>query len=330
MPGTGVVSLDAELCWGFHDQVTMPADRTAAPRASWRYLIALFEKHDIPATWAVVGHLCLDGCDGTHANHPCEEAWFSRDPGGVVTGASRWFAPRLITSIRDSAVDHEIGLHAFSHVEFGAETTTQAIADAELQQGVKAAGRLDITPSSFVFPRNNVGHRDLLSAHGFTCYRGPRPDRWYDTTAVPAVQTLGKGLTYAIGSSPPIAFPTVNDAGLVNVPASLFLFSFGGIPQRVAEHIGRDPIVRQVEAGLNDLRSQPDGILHLWLHPNNITTRRDRRRMATIATLIADYRDQFGITAATMGAVADRVRDGSIDAIAEATTIDEDDHSTRR
>jgi len=52
--------------------------------------------------------------------------------------------------------------------------------------------------------------------------------------------------------------------------------------------------------------------------------------MATIATLIADYRDQFGITAATMGAVADRVRDGSIDAIAGATTIDEDDHSTRR
>ena len=196
--------------------------------------------------------------------------------------------------------------------------------------GGTAVDRLGITPVSFVFLRNNVGHRSLLAARGFTCYRGLRPDRWYDTSPVPGVETLAKGATYAVGSSPPIVSPTVDDTGLVNIPASLFLFSFGGIPQRVAEHIGRDPIVRQVEAGLNDLRSQPDGILHLWLHPNNITTRRDRRRMATIATLIADYRDQFGITAATMGAVADRVRDGSIDAIAGATTIDEDDHSTRR
>jgi len=316
MPGTVVVSVDAELCWGFHDQVTMPADRIAAPRASWRFLTALFEKYEIPATWAVVGHLCLDGCDGTHADHPCEGAWFSRDPGGVVTADSRWFAPRLVTNIRDSAVGHDIGLHAFSHVEFGAKTTTPAIADAELHHGVTAVGRLGITPASFVFPRNNVGHRSLLAARGFTCYRGPRPERWYDTSLVPGVETLAKGATYAVGSSPPIVSPAVDDTGLVNIPASLFLFSFGGLPQRVAERIGRDPIVRQVEAGLDDLRSQPAGVLHLWLHPNNITTRRDRRRMNAISALIAAYRDRFGITVATMADVAEQILDDTTDTTA--------------
>ncbi|MFB6240348.1 MAG: hypothetical protein ABEJ46_02080, partial [Gemmatimonadota bacterium] len=34
--------------------------------------------------------------------------------------------------------------------------------------------------SSFVFPRNNLGHREVLAEHGFDCYRGRAPDRWYD------------------------------------------------------------------------------------------------------------------------------------------------------
>ncbi|WP_221886626.1 polysaccharide deacetylase family protein [Halonotius roseus] len=308
MAGTVVISLDAELSWGFHDQPTMPADRVANPRAAWAFLLRLFDEYEIPATWAVVGHLCLASCDGEHADHPAGTDWFARDPGGHATPRSAWFAPELVETIGNRAVDHEIGLHAFSHVEFGAAETSRAVADAELRQGLAAATAIDASPSSFVFPRNNVGHRDRLAAHGLTCYRGRQPRRWYDLPPLPAVDTAGKLATFALGlSGPPIVEPRVDEHGLVNIPASLFLFSFGGRPRDMLATLGGDPVVRQVERGLAALRTRPDGVLHLWLHPNNITTQQDRIRMSEIASLIADYREEYGIGVETMGAVADRV-----------------------
>ena len=71
--------------------------------------------------------------------------------------------------------------------------------------------------------------------------------------------------------------------------------------------LGGDPAVRQVERGLAALRTRPDGVLHLWLHPNYITTQQDRIRMSEIASLIADYREEYGIDVETMETVADRV-----------------------
>jgi len=309
MAGTVVISLDAELGWGFHDQQTMPADRIANPRAAWHFLLRLFDRYGIPATWAVVGHLCLASCDGSHADYPAGADWFDRDPGGHATPDSNWFAPDLVDAVSDRAVDHEIGLHAFSHVEFGAAETTRAVADFELQQGLAAAEAVGASPSSFVFPRNKIGHRDRLAAHGITCYRGRQPARWYDATAIPAFDTAGKLSTFALGlSSPPLVEPQVDEHGLVNIPASLFVFSFEGTPRDVIAHLGGDPVVRQVERGLAALRSRPDGVLHLWLHPNNITTQQDRTRMSEIAALIADYRDRHGISVETMASVASRLR----------------------
>lgn len=312
MAGTVVISLDAELSWGFHDQPTMPADRVANARAAWPFLLSIFEEHDLPATWAVVGHLFLSECDGTHADHPAGEAWFARDPGGQATPDSEWFAPELIDEIRDSDVDHEIGLHTFSHVEFGNLETTREIAAAELRESVAAAEAAGVTPEAFVFPRNKIGHRELLAAHGFSCYRGRQPARWYEKIGVPGVGAVAKLATYAFGlSPPPIIEPIVDADGVVNIPASLFLFSFEGLPRRAVETVAGDPVVRQVEAGLAALEDEPDGVLHLWLHPNNITSERDRTRMSEVAALIADARDRHGVAVETMGTVADRVQSAS-------------------
>lgn len=312
MGGTVVISLDAELSWGFHDQPTMPADRVANARAAWPFLLSLFDAHELPATWAVVGHLFLTGCDGSHADHPAGAAWFDRDPGGRAGPDSEWFAPELIDEIRASEVDHEIGLHTFSHVEFGTPETTRAVASAELRESVAAAEAAGVTPESFVFPRNEIGYRELLAAHGFTCYRGRQPARWYEETDVPGLGAAGKLATYAFGlSPPPIVEPTVDTDGVVDLPASLFLFSFEGMPRRAVEAVAGDPVVRQVEAGLAALEDEPEGVLHLWLHPNNITSERDRTRMAEVAGLVADARERYGIAVKTMGRVADRVHSTS-------------------
>jgi hypothetical protein len=158
---------------------------------------------------------------------------------------------------------------------------------------------------SFIFPRNHVGYRDLLAESGFTCYRGLAPDRWYDDTPV---RKPGKFATYALGATaPPMVTPQVDEYGLVNVPASMYLYGFEGPPSDALSAVGTDPVVRQVDLGLERLLERDDGILHLWLHPNNLTTTADRNRMREVTRLVADHRDDHDVAVETMADVPDRV-----------------------
>lgn len=300
-----VVSLDAELGWGFHDYDEMPEERVANARDAWLDLLEVFDANDVPATWAIVGHLFLEECSGEHDDHPAGPEWFARDPGGRWSPDSDWFGRDLIDAVVDSDVDHDVGSHTFSHVEFGNPEPPVAVAEAELRQSREAAADYDLDLESFVFPRNRIGHRDLLAEHGFTCYRGHPPDRWYDGGPL---RTAGKLATFALGATaPPIVTPAVDEYGLVNVPASMYLFEFEGGPRDALQAVSRDPVVRQVELGLKRLRDGQEGVLHLWLHPNNVTSAQDLTRMHEIASLLASYRDRHGIDVETMAEVAARV-----------------------
>lgn len=295
-----VLSLDAELIWGFHDKDHLPTKRIESARDSWLNLLSLFDRYQIPATWAVVGHLFLDSCTGTHSDHAAGQDWFARDPGGEFTPGSNWFGRDLLDKIQDSDVTHEIGSHSFSHVEFG--NTTKSIGESELQHCVDAATECGIDLDSFVFPRNKIGHRDLLAEYGFSCYRGRSPNRWYEETSF---RQLGKLATFTLGSSgPPLVEPSVDEYGLVNVPASMYLFTFEGPPRRIVETLSNDPVIRQVKIGLEQLKDEQQGILHLWLHPNNLTSERDWSRLNRIISMIAQYRDQQDIEVRTMSQVA--------------------------
>jgi len=318
--GTVVISLDAELGWGFHDHESLPAERVTGARGAWRFLVDLFDEYGIPATWAIVGHLFLAECDGGHADHPAGAEWFARDPGGRYdagagirpvdgvepsTNASRrsnWFGRDLIDAVVASDLDHEIGSHTFSHIEFGRSDVSKKVAAAELRQSVDAAADRGIELESLVFPRNNVGHRDLLYDHGFSSYRGHAPERWYDGTSF---RRPGKLASYAFrAAAPPIVEPTIDEYGLVNVPASLYLYAFDGAARDAVEAISGDPVAGQVRLGLERLCDRNQGVFHLWLHPNNVQTDRDRERLRRIAAMIAAYRDEYGIGVDTVSSVA--------------------------
>lgn len=301
-----VFSLDTELVWGFHDQDELPTDRINAGRPSWTSLLELFDTHQLPVTWAIVGHLFLDSCDGVHTDHPASSNWFARDPGTSVEEDPSWYAPDLIRAIHESNTEHEIASHSFSHVEFGKPSTDEAMARFELEEAISAAKPFDVDLESFVFPRNNIGHRDLLAEYGFTCYRGLQPDRWFDDRRF---RTIGKGLTFALGTSPPpIVTPSLDEHDLVNIPASLHLFEFEGLPGRLVETVTTHPIIKQVRLGLEALRDHEDGVFHLWLHPNSLVTDRDRARIEEIVSMVAKYRDSYGFDVETMNSIAEEVR----------------------
>src|SRR5687767_9232224 len=85
--GVFVLSLDTELAWGSFDHTPVAAFANRYPdlRGTIRRLLDLFERYELSATWAVVGHLFLDSCQrgGDGRAHPeClrpQYRWYPHD-----------------------------------------------------------------------------------------------------------------------------------------------------------------------------------------------------------------------------------------------------------
>lgn len=295
--GSVVISLDAELGWGFHHEQPLPAARIRDARSAWTDLLGLFDEYEIPATWAVVGHLLLEDCAGGHTNHPAGSQCCVDAP-AAITRDDAWFANGLVDQVANADADHELASHGFSHVHFAHERMNRSMAKSECAAAAETLAPYATEPRSFVFPVNEVGYRELLAEHGFACYRGPAPAQ------LGPVEKVWNGLR--IRNAPPIVRPTVDEYGLVNVPASLYLFCFQGVVRRIIEGIHDDPIVEAVRQGVEALR-ETDGVLHLWLHPHNVVDEHDRERMKRVLATVDRARRETDVTVETMGDVARRV-----------------------
>jgi peptidoglycan/xylan/chitin deacetylase (PgdA/CDA1 family) len=303
--GTVVLSIDAELAWGFHDLDDPPQHRIGGARDGWRTLLRLCDEYQVPATWAIVGHLMLDDCDGDHATHPAPDGWFDHEWDPDRFPREVRFGDGLVEDVRSAAVDHEVASHTFSHVEFCTLETSEKLARAEATASREAADQRGLDLETFVFPRRKVGHRAVLAAEGFQCYRGRRPTDNRITKGQNPVSKLLRWL--ALSEPPPLVRPRVDRFGLVNVPASLFLFGLRGTPHKVFDAFGSDPVVAQAVRGI-DAAAVDDGIFHMWLHPNDVLTERDRRRVAAIFTHLEGVRSETDLEVATMATVAARHR----------------------
>lgn len=295
--GDVVVSIDAELSWGYHDLDSAP-DRVDDAREGWQTVLRLLEKYDVPATWGIVGHLMLDECDGRHVTHPLGPSWFSCSP-GRATIDDEWRAPGLVEAVRSSPQNHEIASHNFSHVEM--VSVDRAVADAELDASQAAAERFGVELESFIFPRNWVAHRDVLADRGLRCYRGTQPTHWYDDSLL---RPLAKLVDWSpAGNVPPIVTPTVDEYGLVNVPPSLYLFSFEGNARRLSTRLGYRPVVAVAKRGI-DRAIDADGIFHMWFHPHNLLQPDGAERLDAILDHLAKRRAESELEVRTMAEVA--------------------------
>ena len=304
--GTVVLSIDAELGWGYHDLTAPPTPRLESGRKGWKTLLGLLDTYRIPATWAVVGHLFLRDCDRTHAAHPIDDEWFAREREEWADRPDLRFAPDLVRAIDEADVDHEIGCHSFSHVDFGGEPTTTPIARAEVVASLEAAESSSVPAemASVVFPHNSIGHRDVLAEWGFTCYRGVGPNGKRPPTS--ALRTIGR----ATLGTPSLVEPTIDEFGLVNVPASIHLYGLSDPARRVCKRLWTDPVVTAVCRGV-DAATDGDGVFHVWLRPNDLLTDADVERLRTVLAYVARRRELSGLNVRTMRAVSQRVTSGT-------------------
>lgn len=303
--GIVTISIDAELGWGWHDLTSPPTDRIETARNGWVQLAALCEEFEIPATWAIVGHLLLNDCDRRHYDHPAVTDWFEREATEWRDRHDLLFADGLVKVLQKASIDHEIGCHTFSHVPFGAPGIDREIARAELQKSIAVAAARDISFDSFVFPRNSIGHLDLLAQHDIETYRGPQPkSRLGSGPILGKVGKLVRGV--APGTAPPIVEPTIDEHGLVEIPASLYLFGFEGPARAAIEELYVDPVVLKTRRGV-DAAAGTDGVFHVWLHPNNLVTLRDIERVRAIFSYIDQRRRAGDVEVATMRTIGKQV-----------------------
>ncbi|MGC9336219.1 MAG: hypothetical protein ACP5JJ_18920 [Anaerolineae bacterium] len=280
--GAFTISLDLELAWGAFDLwgggTTKIPDSLAAIFLHTREvvidaLLELFRQYQVPATWAVVGHLFLDHCEPVNGvKHPdmprpthswFKGDWYARDPASTVEADPIWYGRDIVEKIMRTEPRQEVGCHSFSHVIFGDEGCSEKVAEAEVRKCVALAHDLGIEPKSFVFPRSQEGHHQVLSKYGFSCYRTPRPG-WFDVLGGRA-RGFARLVNDAFGLSPPCAVVKKEPNGLWSISASAYYRSVYGVGRFV-------PIRSRIRQCLKGIDKAIDtrGVFHLCLHPWNL------------------------------------------------------------
>ncbi len=284
--GAVVFSIEFEMAWAWQyarNPDESPVAKGLRERAQVPQIVREFEATRIPATWATVGHLFSSSCTRApsglaHDSIPrvphfetshwvfTSGDWFQHDPCTDVRRDPAWYAPDLIEMIMASPVGHEIGCHTFSHVGFGERYCPPEVAAAEIDATLEAMRRIGLTPASWVFTGNEVGHCGLLARKGIRVIRA---------FPAPAVVSL----------------PVRRSDGMWGVHASKSIEARGGAANLAVR-------LRRLKSFLR-LAICEKMALHVWFHPSFLEVHM-RKILFPFLHHCASLRDRGAIDVVTM------------------------------
>lgn len=268
--GVFCISIDTEMLWGRHDLFYQPfIERTNKERQVIKDLLNLFEKYQISATWAIVGHLFLNECSPKSGKiHPeinrpnfpwISGDWLKHDPKTNINKAPQWYGKDIVQLLK-SHHSQEIGSHSFSHMIFGNKGCSYKCAESEIRTCVKLANENKIKLESFVFPRNSIGHLGILNKYHFKSYRGP------DSYPFKTNNPLGKLLMLIdlLLLIPHTSNPQINN-NLLEIPGNMYFLSTRGrrkfLPRKIRSLKAKSSLKQA---------SKNNKVFHLWFHPTDL------------------------------------------------------------
>jgi len=317
--GAFVVSIDTEMAWGEAHQrgasnesvgaIASPAGRTYdREREVIARILDIFARHEMAATWAVVGHLFLAECQDNGAGpHPeivrpnyswLDGDWFDIDPCTSLRDDPSFYGGDIVDTILACPTPQEIGSHSFSHLIVDDPACTREVFASELTAAGTVAAQRGVELRSFVYPRNGVAQVERLAEHGYRGYRGRHPLPSF--AGRPAWQRRVLRMVdrvYPLRGS--AARPVRHTSGVWNIPQSYYLF--GPITSRrwLPTLHNHRPIARLRQA------ARHRSVFHMWFHPHNIiATPGALNTLERICVAAAELRDARRIDVVTMGDLA--------------------------
>ncbi len=288
--GGFIISADFEMAWAFRysKNDVDPIEKAMAERKNIPVMLRLFERYNIPITWATVGHLFLTECKkGDHdwmARIPhfddhwkfTEGDWFDHDPYSNYKKDPAWYAPDMVDLILNSSIKHEIGCHTFSHIDCLYKNCPAQVLEDELKACQELADKNNIRLKSLVFPGGTAGNYEVLKKLGYKIYR--------------------KNIKYNL------VYPYRDKHGLL-VTASTS--SWGRNANWTQEYY-----IKRYKKIINKA-IQTNTIAHIWLHPSI-----DEWTLINVIPKVLEYaakrRDENKLWIGTMGQIAEYINKNEV------------------
>lgn len=260
-PTTFILSLDCEGKWGVADRLTKRQHRWLTDdrlRDAYRNLIALLDEFDFPATFAFVG-LFAEPESSFRRLVPAIEDLRARAPSYLgpaledsTTGSCQgWHGHWALDLVGGAKVRHEIGLHGITHVPWTWCDRAFFVDELRLLPELTTAVAQART---FVYPRNEVAHVDLLACAGLKGFRNGRPHKSRLHSLLSELNLWSKAEPGPRNGKPPIG-----------LPAGHFVNWRSGARRLISARITQARFERMVDGS-------DGGIVHAWLHPENIAS----------------------------------------------------------
>jgi len=258
-----ILSLDCEGKWGIADHLGAHDHRALSDerlRAAYRDLVSLLDRLGIPATFAFVGLFGESARDFARLRPEVERfadsaPTYLRPALDDISSGTRegWHGDWAVDLAGAASVGHEIALHGITHVPWGAIGRDAAVAELALYPQLSSAVSRSRT---FVFPRNQIAHVDLLARIGIAGYRLAPPRRSRGAALISEWNVRAMP-----DANPP---PTPPPAP---IPAGYFVNWQHGLRRLVPTCVS----VLRLDHLLT-VAARESSVVHLWLHPENIAS----------------------------------------------------------
>jgi peptidoglycan/xylan/chitin deacetylase (PgdA/CDA1 family) len=276
VPARFILSLDCEGKWGVADALARTHRRDLADnvlRRAYGLILSLLDEYQIEATFAFAGAFSQSAAEFARIRPEIER--LSRIAPDYLVPALRdideahgsgWHGRHLVDAVVDARTAHEVALHGVTHVPWTRMDDHFAEAEMRLFETLEGPVRDSRT---FVYPRNLVAHTKILAAHGFEGFRTARPRRSRLSSLLAEFNLLEAPEQPLRGN------------GIAPIPAGFFLNWRSGLRRLVPSAL---TCLRARK--LLDSASLTGGVVHYWLHPENVATAPDT--LALLHSLIRD------------------------------------------
>jgi hypothetical protein len=263
--GSVTFSFDCEGKWGMADiSSNWDANLTQVNLLkTYEFILETLKDYDISATFAFVGAFTESREVFLDETLPCLSSdnyskWLDYSKFRIIDkNEEGWFMPELLNLVKEYNV-HEIASHGYTHIPFSMLNHRDARTELKLIR--QWAKKNKIECSTLVYPRNMIGHNNLLKEYGIFGYRD-EPDAITDHRVPKVIKTLIEE-TWVLKKSQ--QFELIEPC---KIPGGVF------INWRYGFRIFVPPLVSLLKyrSMINDaiLRNQ---VAHFWTHPHNFIT----------------------------------------------------------